>query len=92
MTITLEVPPHLEGRLRDSIARGDAAEAQRLLAEAFASTVAEMLREAPPLLSDAEFEALADQLADDVEACSGDAAAFLSKEALTREGIYGDHP
>ena len=91
MTITLEVPPHLEGPLRDSIARGDAAEVQRLLAEAFAPTVADMLKQEPPPLSDAEFEALADQLADEWEA-DGGAGIVLPDEALTREGIYGDHP
>jgi hypothetical protein len=45
-----------------------------------------------PPLSDAEFEALADQLTDDVEACAGGAAGSLSDAAVSREGIYEDHP
>jgi antitoxin ParD1/3/4 len=92
MTITLHIPPHLEGPLRDCLVRGDAAAAQRMLAEAFAPTVAALLNEAAPPLSDAEFEALADQLADHLEACAGKAAGLLSDEAVSREGIYQDHP
>jgi hypothetical protein len=44
MTITFDMPPELEARVRESLARGDAAAAQRLLAEAFAPAVAAMLR------------------------------------------------
>ena len=91
MTITLEVPPHLEGPLRERLARdGDAA--RQLLDAAFASALEAMLAQTPPPLTDAEFEALADELADHLEASAGDAAARLSDEAITREGIYGDHP
>jgi hypothetical protein len=92
MTITLEVPPHLEGPLRDRIARGDAAEVQRLLAEAFAPTVAVLLTQAPPPLSDAEFEALADQLTDEWEADGGPKNMVPADDIISREDIYGDHP
>ena len=71
MTITLEIPPHLEGRCATASPAGDAAEVQRLLAEAFAPTVADMLKQGPPPLSDAEFEALADLLTDEWEADGG---------------------
>ena len=92
MTITLEVPPHLEGLLRDRMARDGDAEVQRLLEAAFACALQAMLVETPSPLSDAEFEALADEMADHLEACAGEAVAHLSDEAITREGIYGDHP
>ncbi len=93
MKITLEVPPSLEARLREYLASGDPAEVERLLADAITSAAAAILwnHEHPPL-SEAEFEALADELADHMEACAGEAAARLSDEAITREGIYGDHP
>lgn len=39
-----------------------------------------------------DFEALADQLADELEAARGPNARPLPDEAMTREGIYGDHP
>ncbi len=71
MTITLEVPPRLEGPLRDRMARDGDAEVQRLLEAAFACALQAMLVETPPPLSDAEFEALADELADTWEADGG---------------------
>ena len=90
MTITLEVPPHLEASLRERMERdGDAA--QSLLAGAFASALEVMLAQTPPPLSDAEFEALADQLTEEWEA-DGGADIVLPDEAINREGIYGDHP
>jgi antitoxin ParD1/3/4 len=91
MTITLDIPPQLEAQLREGIARGDAAAVQRLLADAFALTVAAMLNAAPPL-SDAEFEALADQLADEWEADGGPKDIVPADRILTREDIYEDHP
>jgi antitoxin ParD1/3/4 len=92
MTFSLEISPELEGKLRECIARGDAAAVQRLLADAFAPTVATMLSQTQPPLSDAEFEALADELADSWEADGGPYGVDLSDEAVSREGIYGDHP
>ena len=91
MTITLEVPPHLEGPLRERMARDGDAEVQHLLEAAFACALQAMLVETPPPLSDADFEALADQLTEEWEA-DGGAGVVLSDEAVSREGIYGDHP
>jgi hypothetical protein len=90
VTITLELPPQLEGQLRDALAQGDLGTARRLLADALMPTIEAMLREAEPPLSDAEFEALADELADEWEADGG--GVVLPDEALNREGIYQDHP
>lgn len=42
-------------------------------------------------LSDEEFEALADQLADEFMACVGPDCPPLSDCAVSREGLYGDH-
>lgn len=91
MTITLEVPPHLEGPWRDCMAR-DLNIAQQILNAAFVGALEVALTQTRLPLSDAEFEALADELADHMEACAGEAAARLPDEAITREGIYGDHP
>jgi hypothetical protein len=90
MTITLEVPPRLGALLRDLMARhGEAA--QGLLNAAFATALEALLASTPPPLTDAEFEALADQLTEEWDA-DGGAGLVLPDEALTREGIYGDHP
>jgi hypothetical protein len=92
MTITLEVPPHLEARLREYLASGDPADVQGLLAAAFASAIEAILsaRERVPL-SDAEFEALMDEL-DNREAGAEVGPAIHPDETFNRESIYGDHP
>ena len=64
MRITLELSPVIEGRLRESVARGDADAVRRLLEEVFTPTVETLLQEMPTGLTEAEFEATADQLAD----------------------------
>lgn len=64
MRITLELSSAVEGRLRESVAQGDADAVRRLLAEVLTPTVETLLQEMPVELTEAEFEATADQLAD----------------------------
>ena len=92
MKITLELPPDIEARLRESVARYDADAVRRLLVEALTPTVEALLRERPDALTDAEFEAVADQLADELTACRRSNAPVLSDYAVSRAGIYEDHP
>lgn len=92
MQITLELSPDIEVRLRESITHGDAESVRRLLAEVLTPTVEAMLQEMPGELTEAEFEAVADQLADGLLADLGPNAAALSDYAVSREGIYEDHP
>lgn len=44
-----------------------------------------------PKLTNEEFERLSDELADTFQRCFKDGAPVLSDEAISREGIYGDH-
>jgi hypothetical protein len=92
MTITLEVPPSLEARLREYLASGDPADVERSLAIAFASAVEAILwpYEHPPL-SDAEFEAILAEL-DAHEVSVEEGPAMHPDETFTREMIYGDRP
>jgi len=92
MKITLELSPDVEAQLRESVARCDADAVRRLLVEAFTPTVEALLRETPGELTDAEFEAVADQLANELAACLRSNAPSLLDYAVSREGIYGDHP
>jgi antitoxin ParD1/3/4 len=92
MNITLNLTPKLEMKLRESAARGDAEAVRCLLADAFAPTVEALLQQSAAELSDAEFEAIADQLADELAACRESKAQPLSDYAVSREGIYEDHP
>ena len=64
MRITLELSSAVEGRLRESIARRDADAIRHLLAEALTPTVETLLQGMPAELTEAEFEATADRLAD----------------------------
>ena len=92
MQIVLELPPDIEGRLRESVTHGDTEAVRRLLTEALIPTVEALLQEGPPELTEAEFEAVADQLIDELTADRGPNAPALSDDAISREGIYEDHP
>lgn len=99
MTITLQLPPGVEAELRARAARKDAAAVRDLLTQAITpavdAAVADLLNasnDTPSVrhtngLTDAEFEALADELAGLLPA-----APSLPNHAVSREGIYGDHP
>ena len=92
MQITLELSPDIEVRLRESVAHGDPEAVRRLLAEVLTPTVEALLQEIPAELTEATFEAVADQLADELTADRGPNAPSLSDYAVSREGIYEDHP
>jgi antitoxin ParD1/3/4 len=92
MTITIVLLPEVEAKLWAGIARHDAESVRQLLADALAPTVEALLRQTPEQLSNAEFEALADQLADESAAYIESNAPVLSDYAVSRAGIYEDHP
>ena len=92
MQITLDLSPDIEVRLRESAAHGDADAVRRLLVEALTPTVEALLQEPSTELTDAEFEAVADHLADELTASLGPNVPSLSDYAVSRAGIYEDHP
>ncbi len=92
MQITLELSPDMEVRLRESVAHGDPEAVRRLLAQVLTPTVEALLQEMPAELTETEFEAVAGQLADELTADRGPNAPSLSDYAVSREGIYEDHP
>ena len=92
MRITLELSPDIEVRLRESAAQRDADAVRRLLVEVLTPTVKALLQETPTELTDAEFEAAADQLAHELTANLGLNAPSLSDSAVSCAGIYEDHP
>lgn len=92
-TITLTLSPELEQKLRESIARQDTESVRQLLADAFAPTVEVLLGEKTNSdIHDDEFEVIANELADDFAACVGSDVLPLSDYAVSREGIYEEHP
>lgn len=91
-TITLELSPELEQKLRESIVRRDDRGMRQLLADAFAPTVEALLGKIPNQPNDDEFEVLADRLADEFASCFDSGIPMLSDDALSRASIYGEHP
>lgn len=98
MIITVELPSDVETQIYESVSRQDAATVRRLLTAALAQTVdtaVEQLLRGPRhasihranQLTDAEFEELVDELLDMTPVVSS-----LSDYAVSREGIYEDHP
>lgn len=92
MKITLEIAPSVEDELRASVARRDRDAAQKLLAEAVAPAVEALLKETGAELTEIEFEAVADQVAEELRTALGSNAPSLSDYAVSRDSIYGDHP
>ena len=92
MTITLELPLEIEVQLRESASHGNIDAVRCLLVEALTPTMETLMRETPTELTDAEFEAIANQLADELIACTGPNLPLLSDYAVSREGIYEEHP
>ncbi len=92
MKITLELPPDIEAQLRERVTHRDVTAVRRLLAEALTPTIEALLREKSEELTDEEFETVSDQLADDLAVSLGSQTPLLSDDAVSREGIYADHP
>lgn len=92
MTITLELSTEQERLLREGAASADAAAIRRVLLQAIDSTIEKLLRLSAKATPVPDFEALADRLAEEFAATAGPDHRPLPDDAVTREGIYGDHP
>jgi antitoxin ParD1/3/4 len=90
MTITVQVPPDIERQIRKSVSLGEIDAVRHLLLEVLEVEV-ETLMSNNPQLSDDEFEALADQLADEFMVSVGPDCPPLSDYAVSREGLYEGH-
>lgn len=87
MTITLNLSPEQEQRLRAGTAHQDAQAVREILLQAVDSTVRELLSSSGRPTETRDLSALLDEIATILKD-----APVLPDEALTREGIYGDHP
>lgn len=92
MKISLELSPELEAKLRSSISRKDRLGIRQLLAEAFTPTVEALLMEASNQIPLSDFETTADELADVLAESTGADFPILSDYAISRQGIYEEHP
>jgi len=91
MTITLELSPELQARLRTNIARRDSESIRQLLADTFTSKVEALFQQTHSQIDDDEFEAVADLLANEFAACVKSTTPPLSHYAVSRAGIYEEH-
>ncbi len=87
MTITLELSTDQERRLEEGTTHRNAKVVRQVLLQAVDVAVSKLLDEPASQLGSAEFEALLDTLAADFAS-----SPALSDEAVSRAGIYGDHP
>ena len=94
MTITVEIPHDVEKQIQENVARGDIKAVRRLLQETvFPAVEASIMnRAAPPIVSNEEFEAQLDKLADIFMEYVDPNCPPLSDYAVSREGIYEGHP
>jgi hypothetical protein len=69
LTVTLELSPEMEAKLREGLGRGDAEKVRQLLMDALGPTVEALLQQTIDYVGNDEFEAIADQLADELAAC-----------------------
>ncbi len=90
MTITVQIPPDIERQIRKSVSLGEIDAVRHLLLEVLEVEV-ETLMSNNPQLSNDDFEALADQLADEFMVSVGPDCPPLSDYAVSREGLYEGH-
>jgi hypothetical protein len=87
MTITLELSPEQEHRLQAGAARQDPQAVREILLQAVDSAVEGLLRTSVSRPKTSPLSVLLDEIAEQLR----DAPA-LSDEAVSRAGIYADHP
>lgn len=92
MTLVIDLSPQKEKQLRDAIAVNDMEQMRQVLEPAINDLIATLLQKSTPLMTEAEWERELDALAEFVDMNIPDDVPVLSDYALTREGIYRDHP
>lgn len=92
MLITLELTPDLELKLRQSLAAHDTESVRQLLVDALIPTVEALLQQEVEALPTEQFEVLTDQLVEEFATFFDSTPPALSDYAVSRAGIYEDHP
>jgi hypothetical protein len=87
MTITLKLTPEQEQRLRIGVAQQDAQAVRAILLQAVDSTVEGLLQSAQHQLKEHALPALLDKIAAEFRD-----VPVLADEAVSRAGIYVEHP
>lgn len=91
MVLAIELSPEQEERFRKGIAKHDEPQVREVLTHALDEYVQSLFHSIPQKLTEQEWDQLADELVELVES-GRQSSAPLSDYALSREGIYADHP
>ena len=94
VTVTLELSPVQEKQLRTGIAIRDEEGVRRLLVDALEPTIADLFKESanPEERDQDEWHELSALLVEELAASLPPNFQGLSDYAVSREGIYADHP
>lgn len=92
MTLMLDLPPQKEKELQEAIAVNDADQMREVLTSALDDLIFSLLQNPSEPLTGAEWDRVADELVAYVDSILPDDVPVLSDYAISREGIYGDHP
>lgn len=87
MTVTLPLTADQERRIEESAARHDTEAVRQVLYQAADAVVPDLMQRPAKQLDPVEFRAVLDELAS-----AATDSPPLSAHALSRAGIYGDHP
>lgn len=92
LTVTLDLSPEEEIQLQLSIVRRDREKVRQLLSDALEPAVAALMLKTHPELDQMTFQEISEKLWAEVDARLPADFQPLSDYAVSREGIYGDHP
>ncbi len=92
MTVMLQLTPEMEARLQEGLSQRDIDMVRQVLHDAVEPTVESLFIGRQTRLTVEEFDKLLDEMADIAAEGLPPDWPGLSDYALTREGIYEDHP
>lgn len=93
LTLTLALSPEVEAELRVGIAAHDAERVRQVLASPLEPSVAALLQQVTSQSEDdQDWEAALDELADSFASSITPETPVLSDYAMSRAGIYEEHP
>jgi antitoxin ParD1/3/4 len=92
LTVTLDLSPTQEKSLRFGIANHDKVHVRQLLVDALEPTIVSLMSETEFNPLNQEFLEISEKLWQEVNARLPADFQPLSDYAVSREGIYGDHP
>ncbi|MBI4670947.1 MAG: hypothetical protein HY741_04660 [Chloroflexi bacterium] len=92
MVLSIELTPELEERFREGVALHDKSQVRDVLALAVDYYVESMMFTPPSPITEDDWDQVLDELDAFLDSILSDDIPVLSDYALSREGIYGDHP